>query len=483
MEVMPNIEAEHVHKDIGENKIGELSIASIDAFLDRSKKVQENLSSIDISERMDVFEMMGEAWVANLAKGEYSDLARDLAGSTGYTENLMGIELGFVREMFSKENIERNLRYSFIKSIGGLNDFIVTEDGESYRYLPSGPVFIISSGNSLIPPLIPTTLSLVTGNCTILKPSLSNYKGVYEAYSLMKGIGTKASDAMSDALAISYFTHDSGGLEHLLKKCRLGVVNFWGADPARTNIGVKVASNPHHPKYLINGPLTGMAIIDRHNASEESARAMALNMVLYDQQLCSSPTQALFIGDKKEADEFALKVSTYLDALGSSMPMDLNEGQIFALQNARRAMMFKGSKVISSKDNTNPWTLAVSKGDSVLDPIVLSQPELNIFNRRRFLEIVVIEDDEKVPVMIESIPHRMAFMGVDKVQTVGLAVNDETYKRLLGAIPATGVYRITPLKDMFMRSALEPYDGVNIASIFTYTLYSRSKSMETDVIE
>ncbi|MEM4736697.1 MAG: hypothetical protein QXD41_02380 [Nitrososphaeria archaeon] len=49
--------------------------------------------------------------------------------------------------------------------------------------------------------------------------------------------------------------------------------------------------------------------------------------------------------------------------------------------------------------------------------------------------------------------------------------------KFLENVAKTGVYRIVPLADMFMRSAIEPYDGTILASAFTNTIYYRNKNL------
>ena len=44
---------------------------------------------------------------------------------------------------------------------------------------------------------------------------------------------------------------------------------------------------------------------------------------------------------------------------------------------------------------------------------------------------------------------------------------------LIGA----GVHRILPLGDMFMRGAVEPYDGVTMSSLFTRIVYWRKANV------
>ncbi len=470
-------EIELLDKTTGEHNISEVSIKSIDALLQKAQSVQETLAEIPVADRIEALDNVGRIWQDNTASGKYDWLKQSLSKSTGYSKELIDIEFSLVPHVFAKDNILRNLSCSFSGGHEGLHKFVEVEDGEYYRYLPSGPIFIISSGNSVIPPLIPTTLSLVTGNLTILKPSISNHVGVVEVFKALHDISdnSKAAKALSDALIISYFTHDSKCLGHLLENAPLGVVNFWGADPARTEVGKKVASNPNHPTYLINGPLTGIAVIDEEKAAG-AIKGLALNMVLYDQQLCSSPTQAVFVGSMEKATEFAAAVGMALDEISKDIPLRAPKGSQFTLQSARKMLLFKGSKIFSSKDKDNPWTIVVSRQKSALEDIMMSLPEFNIFNRRRFIEIIVVDELDLSIDIIKDVPKRMAFFGVDKVQTVGLSLSIDNEKRILQKLAHTGIYRVTQLEDMFVRRSAEPYDGINIASIFTYMVYYRNNA-------
>lgn len=469
---------EVVDKKVNEYRIFEVSESYFRKNFLKFKEIQDELSSTPISDRLKVLDEMGQVWDSGLKRGEFDGLKESLAKSTGYSENLIDLEFSFVPILLDMDNIRRNLEFSF-RSIDGLHKFVEVDEGEYYRYVPSGPVFIISSGNSLIPPLIPTTLSLVTGNMTILKPSLTNYFGVVKVLETLKKVSEKSSVAekMLKALLVSYYTHDSLTLKFLLGKGEIGVVNFWGGEPARTEVGKLVSENPFHPKFIVNGPLTGVAVIDEESADDEIAWGLAYNIILYDQQLCSSPTSAIFVGSLEKASEFTAKVAEHLDEIGGEYKMLLSEGENITLHGVRRSLQLNGANVFYSKSLENPWTIVVSKENSVLDNIIKYFPQYNIYHRKRFIEILVVDSIENVFYEIKKLPLREAFKGVDRVQTVGIALSQENLENVLEKLAKTGVYRIVPLADMFMRSAIEPYDGTILASAFTNTIYYRNKKL------
>ena len=296
-------------------------------------------------------------------RGHYDGLRADLAKSTGYSENLIDLELSLVPSVLSASNLERNLMASLIGGPMALERFKEVDADESFLHRPAGPVFIISSGNSIVPTLIPTVLSLVTGNMTLLKPSLANYDGVVAVLRTIERVPpTPAKEAMRKALVVSYLSHDSPALDHVLTRSAVGVINFWGGEPARSVVAKKVAENRHRPRLIINGPLTGVAWMEQEAVTEDAADGLALNMLLYDQQLCSSPTAGVFIGDMANAKEFAAKLANHLDRIGQDFPLSLDEGRLFALNNYRRALQLGGAFVLSSRRADNPWTVVVSKG-------------------------------------------------------------------------------------------------------------------------
>lgn len=463
---------------LGTIEVKEIDEQSLEAILEGAREVQEKVSRIPIDERLEVLGKMGELWEAKVDSGELEGLAASLAKGTGYDSNLIEMEFSFVKEVLDVDNIRRNLDSSLPQGIRALDSFVDMGEGDSIRNVPAGPVLIISSGNSIVPPLIPTVISMVTGNLTILKPSLTNYEAIIEIMRLVERVGSDASRRMGEALVVSYFSHESSSLEYLLTEGNLGMVNFWGGEPARSEVGRRLATNPNHPAYFVNGPLTGVAIIDEASADRETAEGLALNIVLYDQQLCSSPTSAIFLGTFDKAMDFVSMVGEELDELGKDFKAGLDDDAAFLLQSARRYLQFNGSLVRSSNDPSNMWTVVLSRGKSALVEAVMAYPSLSVYSRKRFIEIVVVEDAADAQRIVDEIPAHPAFEGIDKVQTIGMAVTEENRRNLLERLAFSGVYRVVPLPDMFMRGPVEPYDGACMASLFTYALYSRKGSLE-----
>ena len=461
----------------------ELDTDSLLSLLSRGADIQGRLSGIDLETRLRTVEEMGRIWSQRWESGELEDMADRLAASSGYSRALIDMEMAFTREVLNGENMRKSLEASLQGGAASLQDFVAIGEGEYVRSHATGPVLIISSGNSIVPPLIPTITSLVTGNLTILKPSRVNYEAVTEALKSWEVAAEKSgAPELKQALVVGYLAADSPGMDQLLQRGRLGAVNFWGGDPARRSVASKLASNPHLPRLFINGPLTGFAIVDG-DAGEEAAAGLALNMVMYDQQLCSSPTQAAFIGSRPEAESFCRLTAQHLDRIGAESEMGISDDGAFLLQCGRRYVQFAGAKVFQSNDQKNMWTISLSEGLSDLDEAASSYAPLAFHNRRRFLEMVRVDSAEDALALVADLPMNPAFRGADRVQSVGLAVSAANRERLLAGLPATGAFRIMPVDDMFMRSPLEPYDGMQMAEIFTHRVYMRDRSIRPEVLK
>jgi hypothetical protein len=101
------------------------------------------------------------------------------------------------------------------------------------------------------------------------------------------------------------------------------------------------------------------------------------------------------------------------------------------------------------------------------------KPLLEIHSRKRFLEMVVVNDLIECVKLVKELHKTTGYAGVDKVQTVALWVYGGSHyvRELVGA----GVYRVVPLGESFLRTPREPYNGEYIPRYFTYTSYFRVK--------
>ncbi|MGC9107657.1 MAG: acyl-CoA reductase [Infirmifilum sp.] len=438
-------------------------------LLKAAPSTQQELANTPLKQRLKAISMLGEEWLEKLESGKLSRLKEELARATGYPLKLIDLEFDFVAEVLNQENLVRILDVSLTGGAESLERLVELAPGERVRTMPAGPVLIIGSGNSIIPPLIPTTLSIVTGNFTILRPSITNIKAVQEVYSPLQNLPND--DPLRRALIVGYYAHESRNLKTLLEKAPLGVVNYWGGEPGRTLVAHMLAVNPYRPRFIVNGPMTGFAIIDSEHVDQQTAERLALEMILYEQQLCNSPTQAALIGPRHEAIQFAEMLASALEKIGQEYSLQ-SETLPYALFVLIRSLELAGAKVLASTDPRNPWTIVVSENDSALAKLP-KDALLPLHYRRRFIEIVAVQNTKEALALIEKLPKNPAYQGVDKVQTIAIALTPDKIAEIEKNLHRLGVYRVVPLGESYLRTPLEPYDGLHLPQAFTYTVYLR----------
>lgn len=468
-----------LHPDIGRDDLEVVTVNNtsfyepsrewLRAQLIRAVELQQKLANLPLGERLRAVELLGVEWREKLESGKLEGIKEELAKATGYSKAIVDLEVELVLEVMNPQNIAKALDTALVGGSKSLEQPVEVAAREYVRNLPAGPVLVIGSGNSIIPPLIPTTFSFVIGNFTILRPSLTNFRAVREVYMAFQN--QPIEDPLKRALLVSYFAHESENLKALLERGPLGVVNYWGGEPGRTAIAKLLAANPYRPRFVVNGPMTGFAIVDSSNATREVAEKLAFEMVLYEQQLCSSPTQAAFVGSNKEAFEFAEKLASALEKVGKGYPVQL-ESLPYPLFVLRRSLELAGSKVYASSDPSNPWTVVVSDGKSALSRVP-QKAMLPLYARRRFLEIVSVASIREALNLVTALPENPAYRGVDRVQTLSVAVGRDAYAEILRNLHRIGVYRVVPVGESHLRTPVEPYDGSFLPSAFSYTVYVR----------
>ena len=464
-----------VSTDVMGEEVEELTETAMDGLLANGRAVQAELCKVPLDERLDVLHELGQAWKTRTLTGELKEVRSLLLSSTGYSEANIDLEMSLVPQALDRDALAENIDLSLPGGRESTERFVPLGTRGEVRHLPVGPVLILSSGNSLVPAVIPTAISLALGNCTVVKPSIANFDALVQVFEPLRTMAYRspAANLMAQALVVAYFAHDSPRLLHLLEQGDVGAVNFWGGEPGRTEVMGRATTNRNHPRCFSNGPLTGFAIISPEGGDDSAARGLAENMVLYEQQLCSSPTMGAFIGVTSEALEFARSVADHLRDLGARNPVASSVDRGFLTSSALRVMELCGSHIVRSRDRDDPWAIAISDRVSRLDEAMASIPLFGPHVRRRFIELVVVRDVPSAVNVLTSLPAMNAYDGVDKVQTVGLALTERQSAEARTALLSSGAYRIVPLVDMYRRDPAEPYDGSPLAAQFSYAMYHR----------
>ena len=469
------------------SEILEPTTETFQKLFSKASQIQKELKDVGVDEKLEIIESVGKLW-ENPNYERRKRLQGILPKSTGYHLSMIEFELSYIPKIFNKAELTNafNNPYCFgNKKI--LDEFIEVGKNEYLKAEPVGSTFVIGAGNATIPTLVPLSISLLTNNLTIIKPSIVNYAGLFEVMESFEDLEkTVCSEKrenvrkMTNATVIAYMGHDSKAYDYLLEQAKVGAINFWGGGRALSQIKEKVARNPHNPRFVLNGPMTGYVVMDDECVAEsdkgKKARELAYQASLYDQKLCNSPTEGCYIGSYENAKIFAEEhLSKALGEVSKSLPGQVSENQAYKTQVIRKALKREGARVFIPEDGAADWTLVVSDKESYVDKVIDDNFSFQIYERPRFLELISVNTLEDSVKKIKELPKRSCYKGVERVQTVGYAVKPEKAKDFVKRLSDVGVYRTVPLEKMFYRSMLEPSDGVYMPREFTFFTYFSNK--------
>jgi hypothetical protein len=100
---------------------------------------------------------------------------------------------------------------------------------------------------------------------------------------------------------------------------RAGDVVFgYGSDETLERVREEL---PEGVVFRAHGSGFGIAVVSTRHATQQAARALARDVVLFDQRGCLSPRAVAFVGDDVEARGFAASMAEELRALGERVPL------------------------------------------------------------------------------------------------------------------------------------------------------------------
>jgi hypothetical protein len=341
---------------------------------------------------------------------------------------------------------------------------------------PAGPLLVIGSGNSMMPALVATVHALLASCPVVVRGSRLNHPVLEHVFSSLRSIGHPVLATMLDQVHSLSIDHrdpeDARRLHWLLRHGPFAAVNLWGGRAALDALVAALGANPHHPVPILMKPLTGVAVVSQRHLAEqsdldESARALAEAILAMGQQLCSSPTEAYFVGKRSNAIAFAERVARALELDATADGRTIDDRSALLLDRIRNRAEEVGSAVFVPATEDSTWTLVVSSNRSVFTRL---PPDcaLSIHDRSGFLELIVVPDLETVGERIAALPSAPCHGEIDQVQTIiRIARLDEMAHLIQDLRSHGGVYRVVPPEHVVVRHPLEPLDGQHLIALLT----------------
>lgn len=219
---------------------------------------------------------------------------------------------------------------------------------------------------------------------------------------------------------------------------RAGAVLAYGSDESVAAVRALV---PPGVRFLGHGHKISFAVVAREAATAETARRLALDVAMYDQQGCVSPHMAFVErGGPLSPAGFAAACGEALAALEREMPrckLELNEAA--ALRSARDEAEFTADALFASQGDL-AWAVVHSE-----QPAFLPSP-LN-----RLLRTYAVDGLDQVAATVAG--------AAPYLQTVAFAGSDERRAAVVEALGALGVSRICPVGRAQQPGPLWRHDG------------------------
>lgn len=183
---------------------------------------------------------------------------------------------------------------------------------------------------------------------------------------------------------------------------------FWAYGGTETLAALR-ARLPDGVELFAQGPGFGVAVIEASFIDAENARALAMDIVRFDQRGCLSPGSAVVVGDADDAVAFGRLLAAELERLGREVPRGaLEPEELAAIRRHRDTMAYARTELWAS-----PGYVATGTSN-----------ELNPAPGGRALEIVATAD-----------PVALLLPRAGEITALGVAV-EETLGRALGdALP------------------------------------------------
>jgi hypothetical protein len=355
--------------------------------------------------------------------------------------------------------------------------FVEIAPGVTMSSFPAGPVLVIGSGNSFMPAVVATIEALLASCPVVLRGSRINQPVLERVFAALREAGDPTLAALVARVHLFFLDHrvpeEASRLHWLLRHGPFAAGNFWGGRVAIDELTAELGRNPAHPVAIPMEPLTGVAVItqryldEAEGGSEAAATSLAAAVLAMGQQLCSSPTEAYFVGDPAAAEAFARQLAGALEAAGGSGDRDPGEGSAMLLDRVRNRCEELGSTVLLPASEDASWTVVVSAGRSAFTrlPAACALP---IHSRSGFLEIISLPDLAGVADHIAALPSAPCHGEIARVQTIlRLARLDELRQIMRSLRGRGGVYRAVPPEYVVFRHALEPLDGQHLIALLT----------------
>jgi phenylacetate-CoA ligase len=258
-------------------------------FWDEAQILQRELVDIPLAQIIDLCHSWGELWMDE--KSElFKKALEGLKADVSFSEEMITQTLRLIPSLFSREALHQRVNTEF-HDPNALDDFSSRSfQPSAIRAYPVGPVLHVTAGNVFLSFLDSLLMGFLTKNISVIKVSSRNqFFPLYCAESLADHFKQSMLGKSFSILSWKGGSPESLEIEQFFKRhCRRIIA--WGGEEM---IQAYSQGLPLGHKLIDYGPKISFQVVSqlgwREWGGESLVKKLAHDLVLWDQQACSSP--------------------------------------------------------------------------------------------------------------------------------------------------------------------------------------------------
>ncbi|MDD2715170.1 MAG: acyl-CoA reductase [Candidatus Wallbacteria bacterium] len=243
-------------------------------------------------------------------KSVRKELLKKLPGITGFSVEMCEAGLQVLSEILSREMILARVNGEF-GNLRLLDEFVRTgATGLLQKARPLGVILHIAPGNVFLGIADSIVMALITKNASLIK--LSSRDTFFPRYFAAALKSVDEQGIVSSCLDFFESSHDSPELDRICREAD-GIL-FWGGAEAMSVYRDKAGLST---RLILNGPRFSLAVAEEACFTDEDYNLLGRDIVMWEQQACSSPQIIYLIGDE---NKFSRKLNQALAGVLNSFP-------------------------------------------------------------------------------------------------------------------------------------------------------------------
>jgi phenylacetate-CoA ligase len=433
------------HYCFGRTRQGELTQADIQALILEGKTKQAALRAVPIEAVVLLLEQAGKLW-GNPAYEPRQRVLEVLPSQIGFSREMVELELSGLTMALSRPYLEKKLMGE-LGRLDALDIFHRRAGGELFqKALPWGLVLHVASGNVSTVGVLSLIEGLLSRNVNLLKVASNAPLLPLLFAETLKHLDQEGT--LANSIAVIGWSGEKTP-HHRLFQEQADAIVVWGGEDV---VAIYRAGLAPSVKLIAYGPKVSAGLIGAESLAtsqvEETARKVARDIALWDQNACSSP-QLIYVEDQGVpalVDRFVAALTPALQAVGRELPKG-------ALGLQEQAEITKEREIALIDELMGLGKLIMPEGDSQEWTIIIEKdPAFKLSPLGRTITLKPVKRLEEA--VLELIPYRA------HLQTVGLSVAQGRIGPLTEAIFDAGALRVTRLGEMSGGSPGEAHDGL-----------------------